>query len=411
MEKLFQLLLKLGLMPLVVRFSRQARIEILKSCNNKPEMIPNQLAYIDMVTDSLMHRHVRQYRFLGKGDVEANFIQLDATLKRFFGYNFVYPVSQGRFAEMLFSKAFIKPKTVVYHNELFITTLTHLAQMGAKLQPVAIPEAYDPFCNYPFKGNVDLILLEKLLSENPNACDAIVYIEAAANATGGHPISLANLEALALLKKKFGFNICLDGSRILSNAIMLQEREEEVSNMELPSIIRSMCSLADGCVMSATKDFRCASGGILAINDPEKAELIGKLVLLYGDGLSIRQKAILNKAIRFRMKTNKGCYRRMKQIRRLHQNLSSSVQIISPASTFGIFISYNSSHGMQVNKDMSEEFLRELYLETGVAASAIMMESSQAKRIGKVIRLALPSQGLKGFKLRYLGSVLRSINF
>ena len=77
----------------------------------------------------------------------------------------------------------------------FTTTRLHQELAGGRFVDVIIDEAHDPASEHPFKGNVDLAKLQKVIDEVGAENIPYVCIATTVNMAGGQPISLANLRA------------------------------------------------------------------------------------------------------------------------------------------------------------------------------------------------------------------------
>src|SRR5262249_37881463 len=103
-------------------------------------------------------------------------------------------------------------------------------------------------------------------------------LAATVNMAGGQPISLENLRAVRALTQRYGVRLILDATRVAENAYFIRQRE---ANLPIENIVHEICSLTDGCTMSAKKDPLANIGGFLAVNDDEIAEKARNLVVVY----------------------------------------------------------------------------------------------------------------------------------
>ena len=95
----------------------------------------------------------------------------------------------------------------------FTTTRLHQELAGGKFVDVIIDEAHDPADLHPFKGNIDLEKLERLIRAEGAQKGAYVSLAGTVNMAGGQPVSLANTKALRQLCDKHGISILLDAKR------------------------------------------------------------------------------------------------------------------------------------------------------------------------------------------------------
>jgi tyrosine phenol-lyase len=75
----------------------------------------------------------------------------------------VIPAHQGRGAEHLLSRVLVAPGQLVPSNLYFTTSRVHAELAGGIWTDVSLPEAADPLSEHPFKGNIDLVALERVL--------------------------------------------------------------------------------------------------------------------------------------------------------------------------------------------------------------------------------------------------------
>lgn len=242
--------------------------------------------YIDLYTDSGTNAMSdRQWSAMMVGDEayagSASFFRLEAAIRDHYGYPHVIPTHQGRGAENLLSQCLIRPGNHVPGNMYFTTTRTHQELNGGVFHDVIIEKAHDPTAEHPFKGDINLDELGRLI--NDFGPDAIPYVSVAAtvNMAGGQPISMANLTAVRELTARHRIPVILDAARAVENAWFIKQREPGWEERSVAEILRSMCDLTDGACMSAKKDSYANIGGWLAVRDPDLAERARNLVVVY----------------------------------------------------------------------------------------------------------------------------------
>jgi len=239
---------------------------------------------IDLLTDSGTGAMSRdQWAAIQHGDESyagspSWFVFLEA-VRELFPFPHVIPTHQGRAAEKILFSAIAGPGNVVPNNTHFDTTRANVEFAGAEAVDLVIPEGRDPAALHPFKGNMDLEALEKLLVER--AADIpVVFVTVTNNSGGGQPVSLENLRGVRTLCDRFGVPLFLDACRFAENAWFIKTREAGQDGQALPDIVREMASLADGMTMSAKKDPMANIGGWLALRDDAWAEQCRNLLIL-----------------------------------------------------------------------------------------------------------------------------------
>jgi tyrosine phenol-lyase len=210
-----------------------------------------------------------------------SFFRLEAAVRDAYGYRHLIPAHQGRGAEHLLSRVLVSPGQLVPSNLYFTTSRVHAELAGAVWTDVSIPEASDPESEHPFKGNIDLIALERVLASAGPEGVAFVRQEACLNMAGGQPFSIANLRGVRELTAGHGVPFILDATRMSENALFVKRREPGYEDRTLASIVREMASLSDGAVFSSKKDHFVPIGGLLALNDDDVAARARELVVVY----------------------------------------------------------------------------------------------------------------------------------
>src|SRR5947199_3515664 len=250
--------------------------------------IPSEAVFIDLFTDSgTSAMSDWQWAGMMQGD-EAyagarNFFHLQDSIRDVFGFPAFLPVHQGRVAEnLLFSTVLTKPGMVIPNNCHFDTTRANIEVNGGVALDLVIPEGRDSQAKHPFKGNMDLLRLRRLLVEERGNIP-VCMLTLPNNSGGGQPVSLANVKATAELCREFGVPFYIDACRFAENAWFIKQREKGQGHKSVAEIVREVFSYADGCTMSAKKDGLANIGGFLASRDEELLETLKqKLIVIEG---------------------------------------------------------------------------------------------------------------------------------
>jgi len=249
-------------------------------------LLRSEEVYIDLLTDSgTSAMSDRQWAGMMMGDEayagSRNFYNLEKVVKDTYGYKYLVPTHQGRGAENILSKILIKKGDIIPGNMYFTTTRLHQELAGGKFEDIIIDEAHDPENEFPFKGNVDLEKLERLVKKYGAERIPYISIATSVNMAGGQPISMKNLKELRAYTKKHRIRIIHDMTRVAENAYFIQQKEKGYERRSIKEIVKEICSYTDGATMSAKKDALVNIGGFLAVNDWDVFEEARNMVVVY----------------------------------------------------------------------------------------------------------------------------------
>ena len=264
----------------------EARREALQRAGFNTFLLRSEDVYVDLLTDSGTSALSQEQRAAMELGDEAyagsrSFFRLEQAVREVYGYRHVIPTHQGRGAEHLLARILVEPGQLVPSNLYFTTSREHVELAGGIWVDVAVPEATDPGARAPFKGNIDLGALERVLESATRDGVAYVRQEACVNMAGGQPFSIDNLAEVHRLAHSHGVPLILDATRISENAVFVKDREYGWSTWPLPEIIRAITELSDGAIFSSKKDHFVPIGGLLAVNDDGFAERARELVVVY----------------------------------------------------------------------------------------------------------------------------------
>ncbi len=266
--------------------TRPEREKAIEAAGFNTFLLPSEAVYIDLLTDSgTGAMSDRQWAGMMLGDEayagSRNFYHLEAVVREHYGFRHFIPAHQGRGAEHILSRITIKPGDFIPGNMYFTTTRLHQELAGGTFVDVIGDEAHAPVSEHPFKGNVDLSKLQRLIDEVGAKRIPYCCLHATVNMAGGQPISMANAAATSQLCHKHGIEVFLDATRAVENAYFIKQREPGYADKTIAGILRELCRHADGCTMSGKKDCLVNIGGFLALNDDELAERARNMVVVY----------------------------------------------------------------------------------------------------------------------------------
>ncbi len=254
--------------------------------------------FLDMLTDSgtnaMSDNQVSS--MLQADDAYAgsqSFYRMEAALREVFGKHYVMPVHQGRAAENIISQIFVKKGDVIPMNYHFTTTKAHMELNGGTVLEIFTNKALNIKSNEPFKGDIDLEKLKKVIAQYGREHVAFVRMEASTNLIGGQPFSMANLRGASQIAKENGIMVVMDASLIGENAYFIKKREKEYANSTIKDILLEMCSYADIVYFSSRKVTSSRGGGICTESKDLYLKMRDLLVLNEGfttyGGMSVRE--------------------------------------------------------------------------------------------------------------------------
>ncbi len=359
--------------------SREERERAIAEAGYNTFLLRSEDVYIDLLTDSgTSAMSDRQWAGMMLGDEayagSRNYYRLEEAVRRHYGFEHLIPTHQGRGAEHLLSRILIHPGDHIPGNMYFTTTRLHQELAGGSFHDVIIDEAHDPRSEHPFKGNIDLAKLDRLVATV--GADRIPYVCVAAtvNLAGGQPISLANLREVRAWAAAHGIRIILDATRAVENAWFIQQREPGQSGRLVADILLDLCALSDGATMSGKKDSLVNIGGWLGLRDPDLAEEARNLVVVY-EGLhtygGLAGRDLEAMAIGIEESVQEDHIRtRIGQVLYLGENLrAAGVPIVLPIGGHAVFLDAAAilDH-LPRDQFPAQALAAALYLESGIRA-------------------------------------------
>lgn len=259
---------KIKMVEPIRKSTRAEREEWLKAANYNVFQLRAEQVHIDCLTDSgTGSMSDRQWSAMMLGDESyagaTSFYKFEETVRRILGLHYVIPTHQGRAAENVLFSFLVKEGNVIPGNAHFDTTKGHIEARKAFAIDVTTDDAKDAQLEVPFKGNVSLEKLEKVLKENPGNVPFMV-LTVTNNTVGGQPVSMENIKATCALCHRYGVPVVMDSARFAENAYFIKTREPGYADKTIKEIVLEMYADADAATMSCKKDAIVNMGGFIA---------------------------------------------------------------------------------------------------------------------------------------------------
>ncbi len=268
-----------------LRFTtHQERESALREAGYNVFMLRARDVIIDLLTDSgTGAMSAAQWGAIMQGDESyagsRSFERFESVVSDLTGFKHIIPTHQGRAAERILFHSALQPGDVVVNNIHFDTTRANVEHEGAEARDLVIAEGRMPAFVHPFKGNMNIDALERVLADEGDRV-RMVMMTVTNNSGGGQPVSLENLREVRDVAHRYGKPFFLDACRFAENAWFIKQREAGQHDRSPRDIAQEMFRLADGALMSAKKDGLANIGGFLALNDDELAQKCRNLLIL-----------------------------------------------------------------------------------------------------------------------------------
>lgn len=255
--------------------TKEEREEKIKSANYNLFSLKADDVYIDLLTDSgTGAMSSKQWAAVMLGDESysgaSSYFKLVEAAKDIFGYKYIQPVHQGRAAEKVLVPLFAESGKYAISNMHFDTTRAHVELTGAKAIDCVVPEALDTVTYAPFKGNMDINRMERLINEFGIENVGVIIMTVTNNTAGGQPVSMENMRETYKVAKKYNIPVLIDAARYAENAYFIKTREEGYKDKTIKEIVKEMFSYGDMLTMSSKKDAIVNMGGLIGVRDDEE---------------------------------------------------------------------------------------------------------------------------------------------
>ena len=410
------------------RATREERQAAIEKAQFNLFKLSSRDVFVDLLTDSgTGAMSDRQWAALMRGDESyagaRSFDELRDAVRDILGFPYLLPTHQGRAAENVLFSVLVKEGAIVPGNSHFDTTKGHIEFRRAKAVDCTIDEAFDPTAEHPFKGNVDLDKLKKVLSAHPREQIPMVIVTMTCNSGGGQPVSLANLAEVSRICKSHSIPLFIDGARFAENAYFIKMREEGHAHKTVKEIVREIMSYADGMTMSSKKDAIVNMGGFVALKDLEiyrqasTYNIMFEGYLTYG-GMSGRDMSALAVGLD---EGTEGDYleSRIRQVRFLGEQIKShGIPIMEPIGGHAVFVDAKRFFPQIPQSQFPAQLLGvELYIEGGVRGveiGTLLADRDPETRENRypereMLRLAVPRRTYTDNHMAYTAAALAAV--
>ncbi|MGC9973451.1 MAG: tryptophanase, partial [Bryobacteraceae bacterium] len=229
--------------------TREERERFLEEAGYNLFLIDARNILIDLLTDSgTSAMSTEQWAAMMRGDESyagsESFYRLKRAVQDLTGFRHVIPTHQGRAAERILFSVMCSAGQIVPNNTHFDTTRANIEFRGARAADLPCPEAADTQARLPFKGNMDVAALERLIEAEGATHIPLVMLTVTNNSGGGQPVSLANIEQAKQAAARHGIPLYLDACRFAENAWFIRQREPGYADWTPKQIAQKMFSLA-----------------------------------------------------------------------------------------------------------------------------------------------------------------------
>ena len=411
------------------RTTREEREKLIRTAGFNVFAIPADAIYVDLLTDSgTSAMSDNQWAGMMLGDESyagsKNYYHFEETVHDIFGFKHIIPTHQGRVAENLLFSTILEKGMIIPNNIHFDTTRANVEYNGGVAMDLVIDVAYDTEQFHPFKGNMDLEKLEKVIKMNGVNKIPLVMMTITNNSGGGQPVSLANIRAVRKLLNEYNIPLFFDACRFAENCFLIKEREAEFRDHSIKEIAQEIFSLGNGCTMSAKKDGLVNIGGFIGMNDDALAEKItNRLILIEGfstyGGLAGRDLEAIARGLKEVLDEDYLHYR-ISQVRNLGQMLhDEGVPILKPIGGHAVYLNARKFLPHIPQSEFPAQALTvALYREAGIRAVEIgsLMFGHTDPETGKtvhpemeLVRLAIPRRVYTTMHMNYVAESIAKI--
>ncbi len=419
---------KIKMVETIKRSTLVQRKKWIKEAHFNLFNLSSDKVFIDVLTDSgTGAMSDKQWGAMMEGDESyagsRSFLKLKETIQKITGFEYILPTHQGRAAENVLFSALVKEGNLVPGNSHFDTTKGHIEFRKATAVDCTIDEAFETTNLHPFKGNVNLEKLEKVLKDNPKENIPLVILTITCNSSGGQPVSMQNIKDVSQICKKYEIPLFFDAARFAENAYFIKLREAGYQDKTIKEIAKEAFSYGDGMTMSSKKDGLVNMGGFIALNNEETFKQCTVFNIMYEGfitygGMNGRDMAALSVGLDEATEFN-FLESRIEQVAYLGKKLVEfGVPVQQPFGGHAIFIDANKFVPTIPREEYRAQALAiELYIIggiRGVEIGTVLADRDPFTRKNRypdleLVRLAIPRRTYSQNHMDYIAVVLKNI--
>ncbi len=409
------------------RSTRPEREKWIKEAQYNLFNLRSEQVFIDLLTDSgTGAMSDRQWAAMMTGDESyagaSSYYNMKNAIKDILGFDYFLPTHQGRAAENVLFSVLIKEDDIIPGNSHFDTTKGHIEFRRAHAIDCTIDEAADTQKELPFKGNMSIEKLEKVMAEHHEKVPFIL-ITVTNNTAGGQPVSMECIKGVRQVADKYKKPVLIDSARFAENAYFIKTREKGHAQKTIKEIVKEMYTYADAMTMSSKKDAIVNIGGFIATRRKEWFEqasvynIMFEGFVTYGgmSGRDMNALAVgLDEGTEFDYLET-----RIKQVAYLGEQLDKyGIPYQRPAGGHAIFVDAKKIlHKVPREEFQAQTLGVELYLEAGIRGveiGAILADRDPQTRENRypeleLLRLAIPRRAYTNNHMDVIAAALKNV--
>jgi len=418
---------KIKMVETIRKSTKEERIKWIEEAKYNLFNLKSEQVFVDLLTDSgTGAMSDKQWSEMMLGDESyagaSSYYKMKEAIKKILGFDYFLPTHQGRAAENVLFSVLVKEGDIVPGNAHFDTTKGHIEFRKAEAVDCTIEEAYDIDNMHPFKGNVDIEKLDKVIAENTDRVQFII-VTITCNSSGGQPVSIENLREVRKIADKYNKLVIYDSARFAENAYFIKLREPEFKDKSIKEIVLEMFKYADAMTMSSKKDAIVNMGGFIAMKSKELFQQASVFNIMfegfisYG-GMSGRDMNALAQGLH---ESTEFDYleARIEQVAYLGKRLTEmGIPVQKPYGGHAIFIDANKVLPQMPKEEYRAQTLAvELYIEAGVRGveiGTILADRDPVTGLDRFpknefVRLAIPRRVYTNNHMDYVAVALANV--